>query len=151
MGGRGSSSGVPKPKYFAETEKAVKLKIGIDYYTLEKEKDYFVWVPKSQLSKDGRPGQWITNEKAESVTESGWGGGSFSYWEDASRNVFQPGRTRKEEQAFQARKRRFEAGKKSYEQLVQNAKSMGVKGVRIGMKRKTIERKIAEFNKGSGD
>ena len=149
MGGRGSSSGISKPKYFAETAKAVRLKIGIDYYDIEKEREYFVWVPKSQLSKDGRPGQWISEMKADDVIERGHGGATFSYWQDASKNIFPPGRTMKEEKFFQERKRRFEAGKKSYEQLIQNAKSIGVKGVRIGMKRKTIERKIAEFNKGS--
>lgn len=146
MGGRGSSSGtkISPPKYFAESEKAVKLKIGIDYYDIEKNVEYDVWVPKSQLSKEGVPGQWISDQKAMDVINSRMGGGAFSYWEDANGKIYRSGMTEREKRFQKQRERRFEAGKKSYNQLVEQAKSMGIKGVRVGMKRSTIERKIKE-------
>lgn len=146
MGGRGSRSGatVSPPRYFSESEKAVKLKIGIDYYNIEKNIEYDVWVPKSQLSKEGIPGQWITSQKETVVKDSRMGGGMFSYWKDASGKTFQYGQTSKEKKFQKQREKRFEAGKKSYNQLVEQAKSMGIKGVRVGMKRSTIERKIKE-------
>lgn len=38
MGGRGASSGIKRPQYFGETEKAVKLKLVVDDYDLETKK-----------------------------------------------------------------------------------------------------------------
>ena len=39
MGGRGASSGIKRPQYFGETEKAVKLKLVVDDYDLETKKE----------------------------------------------------------------------------------------------------------------
>lgn len=146
MGGRGSRSGakIPTPKYFAETAKAVRLKIGIDYYDIEKNVEYDVWVPKSQLSKEGVPGQWISDQKAMDVENDRMGGAMFSYWKDANGKIYRAGMTEKEKKLQKQREKRFEAGKKSYNQLIEQAKSMGIKGVRVGMRRSTIERKIKE-------
>lgn len=120
------------------------MKIGIDYYDLEKEREYLVWVPKSQLSKEGIPGQWISEVKAEDVIESKWGGAAFSYWEDANGETYRAGMTKKEKKFKKQRERRFEAGKKSYNELINKAKSMGIKGIRVGLRRSTIEKKIKE-------
>lgn len=146
MGGRGSSSGakVSPPKYLAESAKAVKLKIGIDYYDIEKNVEYDVWVPKSQLSKEGIPGSWISDQKLMDVKNERMGGAMFSYWKDANGKIYRGGMTEQEKKFQKQRERRFEAGKKSYNQLVDQAKSMGIKGVRVGMRRSTIERKIKE-------
>ena len=151
MGGRGAGSGARSspPFYLGETEKAVKLKIGIDYYDMEKTKEYDVWVPKSQLAADGRPGEWISNAKVQDTDKIGrqFGGRGFLYWKDAQGRTFQPSKTTNEIQAEKKRKKAFEAGQKSYNDLVEQAKKMGVKGVRVGMKRKTIESKIRNFGK----
>lgn len=139
-----SSSTTTPPAYLRETEKAVKLTVGVDYYDREKIKEYSVWVPKSQLAADGRPGEWISHEKAREAAIHGemWEGKSFAYWKDANGNFFQPSKTAKEIEREQKRQNAFNAGKQSYQELVQRAKDMGIKGVRVGMRRKTIEEKI---------
>ena len=44
MGGRGASSGIKRPQYFGETEKAVKLKLVVDDYDLETKKERIVYI-----------------------------------------------------------------------------------------------------------
>lgn len=46
---------------------------------------------------------------------------------------------------FEAQQTRFNKGLERNLQLLEEAKSLGIKGVRKGMKTKTLERKIAEF------
>lgn len=125
------------PNYLGQTEKAVKLTIGIDYYNLEKAKEYSVWIPKSQLAKDGRPGEWISRQKASDVAELRYGGGTFSYWRDGKGLRFKPSKTTKEIEYDRRSKSAL-----NYYDLIKQAKSLNVKGVRVGMKRKTIEEKI---------
>lgn len=67
-------------KFFAETEKAVKLAIVIDYVDAEFSKTYQVWVPKSQL-QDGVPSDWITRQKVRDVAEVR--GAEFAGWRGA--------------------------------------------------------------------
>lgn len=55
--------------------------------------------------------------------------------------------TRSEIARMQQKAERFNAGVKSYNALIAEAKAMGIKGVRTGMKRKTIEQKIREHKK----
>lgn len=129
-------------KYFAETEKAVKLAIVIDYYNVERTRSYQVWVPKSQLAADGKPGEWITNIKAEEVTDF-MIGGMFECWEDAEGNCFGPSKTAKELAIAAEKEQKFEAGKKAYNDLIEKAKAAGIKGIRVGMRRATIEAKLA--------
>lgn len=152
MGGRGSSGGgggsrsnASKPEYFQETEKAVKLRIIVEDYDLEQTKSRFAWVPKSQLADDGKPGSWITEQKAQEFYSSQRASSQFSVeWQDANGRRFSASMTKKEEERARERARRFQAGVDSYNALIAEAKALGVKGVRVGMKRKTIERKIRE-------
>lgn len=65
-------------KYFAETEKAVKLQIAVEYVDAEFTKRYFVWVPKSQLEANGMPKDWITGKKVQEVSE--YRGAEFAGW-----------------------------------------------------------------------
>lgn len=67
-------------KFFAETEKAVKLAIVIDYVDAEFSKTYQVWVPKSQL-QNSVPSDWITKQKVRDVAEAR--GAEFAGWEYA--------------------------------------------------------------------
>lgn len=165
MGGRGgagvkksgtnSSKKPSKPSYFAETEKAVKLKIRVEDIDLDQEKTRLVWVPKSQLADDGRPGDWITGQKAKEFYS--WNRSTSQYhviWEDASGEKFESSMTAKEKVYAEKEKvwieekiKRLKASEESYKALVDEAKSMGIKGVRIGWKRKTIEKRIAEQKK----
>lgn len=146
MGGRGSSSGMSgssgknntpgKPKYFKETEKAVQLQANFQHKDTGTEYSKLVYVPKSQLTEDGRPSQWIENQK---------GNEERSYvmsWQDANGKKFSAGQTQKEKEYAAKRQENFATGQKSYNALLEEAKSLGIKGVRKGMKRKTIEEKI---------
>lgn len=147
MGKRGSGSsargggGSYKPEYFKETEKAVQLKLVVEDVDLEMTRERMVWVPKSQLSDDGRPTNWITEQK---VNEMYGGNRSRSQyvaiWNDAKENGFEPGMSAIDK----ARAARFEAGKSNYNALIAKAKAAGVKGVRVGMRTSTIEQKMRE-------
>ena len=130
-------------KYFAETEKAVKLKIVVDYYNFEKTKSYFCWIPKTQLSENGVPGEWISSQKAADVNEFMLGGSLVEGWEDADGIFYKVEKTAKELEQEAAQEARFEAGCKAYEELLAKAKALGIKGVRVGMRKATIEAKIA--------
>ena len=144
MGGRGASFKKEggKPSYFAETEKAVKLQLQLDYVDLETSKTYDVWIPKSQLDATGRPGEWITKEKVKEFKHPNWGSVAFNpVWRDAKGNSFGAGKTAKEKAYAKENAKKFEAGKKSYNDLIAKAKAHGVK-VRVGMKRSTIEAKL---------
>lgn len=150
MGGRGGSSGntVSRPSYFGESEKAVQLRLTVEDYDLDQTRSRTVWVPKSQLADDGRPSNWITQQKAQEFYNHSRSASSYAAtWEDAKGKRFSASATRTEKAREQARKERFNAGAQSYNQLVQQAKAMGIKGIRVGMKRKTIEKKIREYKK----
>ena len=148
MGGRGGSSGISaqrtqKPAYFGETEKAVSLKITVEDYDLESTKTRTVWVPKSQLAEDGRPSEWITEQKAQEFYSSRRSSSQYSAtWEDAKGNTFSASKSAREIESANRRTKAFEAGKQSYNALIAEARSLGIKGVRVGMKRSTIEEKI---------
>lgn len=145
------------PEYLAETEKAVKLTLIVEDFVFEDTKKRDVWVPKSQLAEDGRPSQWITRQKALEF----YTGIDSSYsnyeaiWQDKAGKRFEWSLTKREEEwakerakrerkRAKERKKAFEKGKKEYAELVQKAKDMGVKGIRVGLKKKTILRKIRE-------
>lgn len=107
-----------------------------------------MWVPKSQLADDGRPSNWITQQKAQEFYSRNRAAGSFSAtWEDASGKKFGASATRMEAARAKEAQDRFNAGVQSYNQLVRQAKQMGIKGIRVGMKRKTIEQKIRDHKK----
>ena len=135
-GTKGDSGKQSKPSYFRETEKAVQLQANFQRKDTGDEYSKLVYVPKSQLTEDGRPSQWIENQK---------GNDEHSYvmsWQDANGKKFSAGQTQKEKEYATKRQEKFAAGQKSYNELIQQAKNMGIKGVRVGMKRKTIEEKI---------
>lgn len=145
MGGRGSGSGRGKSKtgvsYFGETERAVQLRLNVEDYDLEQTKSRVVWVPKTQLSSEGKPSEWITDKKAQEFYSTRRATSQYSAtWEDANGKKFSAQKSASE----LARQSRFESGQKSYNALIAQAKAAGVKGVRVGMKRKTIEKKMRE-------
>lgn len=129
-------------KYIAETEKAVRLSILIDFVHLEVVKSFEVWVPKSQLAENGVPGQWITAQKFNELSTQG--GALFVAWMDADGVRYDAGYTDRENESESRRSAAFESGKKSYEELIEKARSLGIKGVRSGMRRATIEEKISK-------
>jgi len=49
-------------KFFKETEKAVLVKMVIDYYLVERTAEKMVWIPKSQMH-DGKLTGWIADTK----------------------------------------------------------------------------------------
>lgn len=76
-------------EYFAETEKAVKLELVVDFYNLERGGRFKVWVPKSQLDEYGWPKPWISARKVEEVGR-GKGGATLEMWVDANNNGYRP-------------------------------------------------------------
>ena len=147
---RSEGKGGDRPSYFKETEKAVQLRLRVEDFDLEQERSRMMWVPKSQLAEDGRPGQWITDQKAQEFYSRNRSSSQYgATWEDASGKMFSASMTTKEVARFADRQARFAAGKKSYNELVSKAKSLGIKGVRVGMRRATIERKIREHQNKS--
>lgn len=142
MGGRGGT-GRQTVSYYSQTEKAVKLKIIVDDFDTEQTKSRIVWVPKSQLTNDGKPSLWITEQKAQEFYSSRRATGNYEVkWEDAKGRSFNAAPTRNELEKAQHRQERFNAGAKAYNDLVAEAKALGIKGIRAGMRRKTIEDKI---------
>lgn len=146
----GKEKEVSRPKYLGETEKAVKLKMTVEDYDLETSRSRDVWIPKTQLSDDGVPGQWITEQKAQEFYQSGRRSpGSYgAYYSDAEGKKFNSSYTAKEKEYAKQRAESFKQGQNSYNELVQRAKDMGIKGVRVGMKRKTLEQKIRDAQAG---
>ncbi|EOT29502.1 hypothetical protein C805_00086 [Eubacterium sp. 14-2] len=147
MGGSGGKSGMKsggsakasKPSYFKESEKAVQLQANFQRRDTGAEYSKKVWIPKSQLTEDGRPSRWIEGQKQDQE------GSYVMSWQDSKGKKFGSGMTQREKEYAQNRQKRFESGAKSYNDLLSKAKSMGIKGVRKGMKRSTIQRKIDEF------
>ena len=134
-----------KPKYLGETEKAVKLKMTVEDHDLESSRSRDVWIPKTQLSDDGIPGQWITDQKTQEFYTSRRAAGSYDvYYSDADGKKISPSMTAKEKEYAQQRAERFKQGQDDYNALLQQAKDMGIKGVRVGMKRKTLMQKIQD-------
>jgi hypothetical protein len=123
-------------KAIKETEKAVQVKVLIDLYDIEKVIHRTAWIPKSQI-RDGRPTAWILARKREDLElEAPLNAGGFSIdFFDADGNMIES-----VEDARSAE--RFEAGRKNYDHLIQLAKDNGIKGVRVGLRRVTIEQKL---------
>ena len=150
MGGRGASSGIKRPQYFGETEKAVKLKLVVDDYDLETKKERIVFVPRSQLSAEGIPGEWITEQKAQEFYNSPQSKSQYSTtWIDAKGRQYAAGQTAKEKAAAAQRQKAMASGTQSYNALIAEAKALGIKGVRKGLKRKTIQAKIDKYKSQS--
>lgn len=115
----------------------------VEDYDLETIGSRMVWVPKSQLSNEGHPSYWITEEKARSFYSFERRHTQYeATWYDATGRKIEPQATAKEAEIADRRIAKAVAAKKAYNDLLDRAKAMGVKGVRKGMKRKTIEEKI---------
>lgn len=137
-----------KPEYFGETEKAVSLKLMVTDVDLEQTRTRTVWVPKSQLAEDGKPSMWITGQKAQEFYSYGRSSGNIeAMWEDAAGNRFSASFTEREIANAKNRAARISAGVSSYNSLIEHAKELGIKGIRKGMKRSTIEEKIKRHKK----
>ena len=89
------------------------------------------------------PSEWISKVKAQDVAEFMYGGCVFVCWNDADGVSYRAEKTAKELEQEAAQEARFEAGCKAYEELLARAKALGIKGVRVGMRKATIEAKIA--------
>lgn len=137
-----------KPAYLGETDKAVKLKMTVYDIDLEESHDRNVWVPKSQLSEDGVPGQWITNQKAQEFYQSPRSSNSYeAYYTDSNGKKYYASHTAKEKEYEAKRESKAKQSKENYMDLVQRAKELGIKGAKVGWKAQTLRQKIAEAEK----
>lgn len=123
-------------KAIKETEKAVQVRAVFDLYDVEKTITRMMWLPKSQI-RDGRPTAWILERKREDLALEAplHAGGCMIDFYDADGNMIE---SAEEVRAAE----RFEAGRKNYDRLIQLAKENCVKGVRVGLRRATIEQKL---------
>ena len=127
-----------KPSYFRETEKAVQLRMNVSDVDLEQTISRNVFVSKSQLSENGVPGEWISNQKAQELYPHGRSQSQYDVtWSDAKGNVFTPQKTNSEKARANANQQKKAQQTTRYNSLLSGAKAKGVK-VRKGMKVQTI-------------
>lgn len=136
--------------YIKETEKAVCMGLVVNYYshTMEDyvERKFEVWVPKSQLSKEGIPGNWITSQKVIDCVSQQIRQGSYeAFWETISGERFEPQPTASELQKESEYEKKKAKGLEKHNQLVLAARSAGLK-VTAKMKTSTIYKKFQEAN-----
>lgn len=143
MGGKRASENQKKfrPEPLGESPRAVQFEVQFSRMDTGDEYKKLVWVPKTQLTDEGHPSSWIEQQKQKDERAY------VMAWYDKQGRRFGSGMTQKEKEYASKRQERFSAGQKSYNELVQQAKDMGIKGVRVGMKRKTIEEKIRKHKK----
>lgn len=127
----------------SETEKAIQTFAVILVHSTEKEIWRKVWIPKTQLSEDGVPGQWISRQKHQDLVPKNVYWGSDIYWQTED-GLVDPGYTPKEEAEEQARQEAMDRGLEYNAELLKFAKANGVKGVRARMKTSTLLKKIAK-------
>lgn len=102
-----------------------------------------VWVPKSQI-QDGKISDWIAQQKAEEAND--WVLSKFSFGQVISNDVHFFDKNDKEiEKATSKKQQAFEKGVEKHQRLYDEAKKLGIKGVRIKMKSATLETKIKDF------
>ena len=141
----GGGGGAQAPAYLKETDKAVQLKLSVKDYDLEQTKSRAVWVPKSQLAEDGKPGEWITEQKAQEFYSRRRATSQYSAtWEDAEGTKFKASQTPRERDSARVKEERMQQSATRYNNLVNMARSTGVKGIRQGMKATTIIRLLNE-------
>ena len=68
--------------YFNETEKAVQVKMVLDFYDVERTVEHKVWIPKSQI-RGGKLTAWIADAKLD---EKAPRGNAFADFFDADGN-----------------------------------------------------------------
>lgn len=130
-------------EYIRETERAVCLKLVVEDYDTEQTRVAQVWVPKSQLSENGVPGVWITEQKVSEFYASPRTSSQYvAHWESASGKLYDPELTEREAKTAERRLARIAEGINSYNDLLSKAKAAGIKGIRKGMRRETIVQKM---------
>lgn len=110
-----------KPKYKKETEKAVMLTLIVEAEiapkggftsSMVKDRTYVwdVWIPKTQLSEDGKPSKWITNKKIEEILDKKVYNAqilsSSGTYKDENGKLFSAGETEQEKNSKKNKKRR---------------------------------------------
>lgn len=130
-------------RIYKETEKAIQTEMVFVNLTTDAEFTRKVWVPKSQLSANGIPGEWITSQKIqELVGQDRW---KFCcYWEREDGTYTDFEYTDKELAAEERRQAAMQAGLEALNGLIEYGKAHGVKGLRKGLKKSTVLRKIRE-------
>lgn len=130
-------------RIYKETEKAIQTEMIIINQATGREFTRTVWVPKSQLSAHGIPGEWITSQKIDEVLgQQRWG--YSCYWEREDGAYVDFEYTAKELEAEELRQAAMRAGLEALNELVEYGKAHGVKGLRKGLKKSTVLRKFAE-------
>lgn len=140
--GRGGSGESSRPSYISETDKAVKLSLSVEDYDLGTTKTRDVWIPKSQLDEQGRPSQWITQQKAQEFYQSGRNASQFgTTFKDAGGREVKTGATKSERERATKEIQRYQSNMSKRDGLFEQAKSLGIK-TSSRMKSDTLREKI---------
>lgn len=160
-GTRGSGRPASKPSYVYERETEKAVMVGVEVYVEYAPSRAFtsslvrdrtlkgnVWIPKSQI-ENGSPTNWILNQKAKDFVHDRMGSAHIvneswmqPVFRDANGKVIEGVMSQRQKTWQSEREVRYNQGKARHEQLYQQAKQMGIKGVRINMTSRTLEEKI---------
>ena len=146
-------------KFIKETDKAVCFEVEINYefnassslYTTKKRKAH-IWIPKSQLDKDGNPAEWIWRKNVEKAAQElnpfkqSWG---WAYDIKTPDNPnLKPFKTEKELQWQKERELKISEKLNKADgfrsELITQLKGAGVKGIHSKMKSDTLIEKARE-------
>ncbi len=149
-------------KAVRETEKAIAIKAMVyvvyapasgftSSLTRDKEFETLVWIPKSQLI-NGNPSNWILGKKKESLREEEEMRVPYLVrmnvtFVDADNKEVKGEMSEYDKQREARKEEAFKKGCEKHDALVEEAKSLGIKGVRKNMRTETLEDMIAEAKK----
>ena len=167
--GSGGTKSVSKKqqgfRFEKETEKAVLVNVKLtgeaapeggfvsslvrDWHVQKK-----VWLPKSQMTQEGAS-EWILKTKAEEIAKDNTPihGQVLNYtfrYTDSQGKEIKSSMTAKDKEIANSRKLKFEAGVKRHNELIAEAKKLGIKGIRQTMKNATLEKKIEQEKSKKG-
>lgn len=146
-------------KAVRETEKAIAIKAMVyvvyapasgftSSLVRDKEFETLVWIPKSQLI-NGNPSNWILGKKKEALRDEQ--GMKVPYlvrmnvtFVDADNKEVKGEMSEYDKQREARKEEAFKKGCERHDALVEEAKALGIKGVRKNMRTETLEKMIAE-------
>jgi hypothetical protein len=148
----------PRYQYLGETEKAVKVKASfyVEYapsggfvssLVRDKQFDTEMWIPKSQVNKDGSVSEWIYKQKMQEAEDKALSR-VLDYQVLDRKLTLSDARGREIKQDNAITKKKFAAGAKKHDALIAEAKKLGVSGVRQNLKSSTLQKMIDDKKNG---
>ena len=139
-------------KPIKETDKAVCVNITVHVYKRGKDKSYReqVWIPKSQICDDGIS-EWFFDKILQEHSDRFSKNSEVAIMlTDADSELIYAVETEQDRLMKAKREHLFQMGRLRHDALVQQAKSLGIKGVRSNLKTTTLEYMIKTAKDASG-